>query len=82
MTDFQRDSFLLLSTTTKKKNKLQIITSKKRGVSLSKVSQFYLGPVTSSIANVDGTTLKTVKSKLFDEIEKDLKHYLKWCINI
>ena len=37
----------------------------KHGINLSDVSQFYL----------NGTVFKTVKPKLFDEIEKDLQHH-------
>ena len=46
----------------------------KRGISLSEVSKFFLGLVAWLLVNVDGTIFKTVKLKLFDEIEKDLKH--------
>ena len=63
-----------------KKNKLQIIISKKRCFSLSKVPQFSLDPVTWWIANVIGTILKNVKSKLFDETEKNRKHCIKLSI--
>lgn len=51
-----------------------LVIHEKRGISLSDVLKFSLGPVAWSLANVDGTIFKTVKSRLFDEIEKDLKH--------
>ena len=41
-----------------------LVICDKHDINLSDVSQFYL----------DGAVFKIVKSKLFDEIEKDLQH--------
>ena len=42
-----------------------LVICEKHGINLSDVSQFYL----------NGTVFKTVKPKLFNEIEKDLQHH-------
>ena len=51
-----------------------LVINEKHGISLRKVLEYSLGPIAWSLANVDGTISKTVKSKLFDEIEKEMEH--------
>lgn len=43
-----------------------------KGISLKDVLKFSLGPVSWSLANVDGSIYKSVKSKLLQSLEKEI----------
>ena len=57
-----------------------LVIREKRGISLNEVLQFSLGPVAWSLASVDGTVFKTMKSKLLDEIEKRPRTLYRTCV--